>query len=102
MKFQVVLVAAVALTAGPAMAEGRFALSRDPITGAAGHAGTPSASSPPRSYGVPSATPAPAYRGSTTAKIYSPPATAKPEAFKPYQPYKPASVYGADAKKKRY
>jgi len=102
MRFQVVLVAAMALTAGPAMAEGRFALSRDPITGAAGHAGTPSASSPPRSYGVAPATPAPAYRGPTTAKIYSPPEAAKPETFKPYQPYKPGSAFGPDAKKKRY
>ena len=102
MKFQVVLMVSVALAAGPAMAQSRFAVARDPITGAAGRAGSPSPYAAPRSYGVPPATPAPAYKGSTTAKIYSPPAAAKPETFKPYQPYKPSSVFGPDAKKKRY
>jgi len=90
MKLQVAIVAAVVLAAGPAFAE--FGSYRPKSA----------APKPTSGYGVPPATPAPAYKGPTTSRIYSPPATPKAEPFKPYEPYKPSSVYGPDAKKKRY
>ena len=100
MKLEVALVAVTALLAGsaaPAMAQGSFSPYQPKATF------TPGGMAPPRpasGYGAPSVPAAPAYGGSTTARIYGPPATPKAEPFKPYTPYKPASVFGPDKKKR--
>ncbi|WP_296599829.1 hypothetical protein [Phenylobacterium sp.] len=93
MKLRVVIAAALIAAAGPAMAE----------TGSRCNfaTGCPQGMAKPKSYGLPGSTPAPAYRGPTTAPMYGAPEPPKPEAFKPYQPYKPASVFGPEPKKKR-
>jgi len=99
MKLEVAIMAALVMAAGPAAAEGSFASGRPKATWTPGGMAAPK---PSPGYGLPSATPAPAYKGPTTSRIYGPPATPKAEPFKPYEPYKPSSVYGQDAKKKRY
>ncbi|TAJ73313.1 MAG: hypothetical protein EPO51_06660 [Phenylobacterium sp.] len=98
MKLAIGVIAVLALAAGPTWAQQASWGSKPHNSWTPGGAPKPSA---PKSYGVPSATPAPAYSGRTTAKIYGPPATPKAEPFKPYQPYKPSSVFGPDGKKTR-
>lgn len=98
MKLNVVLIAAAlvaTVSVGSALAQGSFSSNRPKTTWTSGA---------PRTqpyYGVPATPATPAYGGSTTARIYGPPATPKAERFKPYEPYKPASVFGPDGKKKR-
>jgi len=99
MKLQVVFAAAAIVAAGPAMAGN---LTRSGCNFATGCPRAQAAKPP--NYGVPQPTPAPAYRGPTTSKIYGAPEPPKPESFKPYEPYnqyKPASVFGPEPKKKR-
>jgi len=90
------LVLGVALASGPAMAQ--VDMPKATFTPGGGYKPKPAPSS---SYGVPM--PKPGATMGRTPGAYGPPAPASgPETFKPYQPYKPASVFGpADPKKKR-
>lgn len=99
MKLQVVLLAAATLAAGPAMAE--TAGSTHPrCSWTTGGCPQARAAAKPRSYGVPQPTPAPAYRGPTTSKIYGAPEPPKPETFKPYKPYTGGSVYSQPSRQR--
>lgn len=96
MKLQVVFAAAAIMAAGPAMAE-PGSLTR----GCNFATGCPRAqAAKPPSYGVPQPTPAPAYRGPTTSKIYGAPEPPKPETFKPYKPYTGGSVYSQPSRQR--
>lgn len=98
MKLQIATIAALALAAGPAAAE--FG-SGKPNNSWGSRTPTGAPSRPSSGFGVPASNAAPAYGGSTTARIYGPPATPKAEPFKPYQPYKPSNVFGPDSQKKK-
>ena len=94
MKMQLtVLTLLAAAAAGPALTQGSF--SGPPKSGWNGGAAKPSAY---KTY-VPPAAAAPI--GSATGRIYEPPKAATPPVFKPYEPYKPKSLFGPDGKPKR-
>jgi hypothetical protein len=76
-----------ALAAGPIRAQGSF-------QGPPKRPGTFSSPSPTPSYSLPQ----PRTYGAPQQKTYGAPEPKKPEAFKPYEPYKPKSVFGPDGK----
>lgn len=101
MRRQILLMAALALGAGPAAAEGTFGVPKSKATwSSSGATAGTSAWKPSPGYGAPVTSPSTVNRGASTARIYSPPSAPKAEPFKPYEPYKPRSVFGPDSKKK--
>jgi len=92
LKLIIIATAALALAAGPALAQGSFNNGKKP-------AGAWRPAKPTTSLGDSSIyrSPSSTYGSSPTAptaKIYGAPEPPKPQGFKPYQPYKPTSVYG--------
>jgi hypothetical protein len=88
MQLTAALTLTIAATTGPALAQGTFSPNKPKAPWTAGAPRpaptlgyTPAA---PKTYGVPQ------------AKIYGAPEPAKPVPFKPYEPYKPKSIFGAD------
>jgi len=101
MNLWTVSVLALALSAGPAAAQGSFG-AKPKQTWSPGSPGT---STPkPKGYGVP-APGAPTTPGArTTPKVYGAPEAPSSPGFKPYEGYKSqpgTSIFGPDGKKKR-
>lgn len=97
MKLRVVILAAAVAAASIAAAGSAMAEIGSRCNFATG---CPDGLPKPKSYSLPGNTPAPAYRGPTTAPMSGAPEPPKPKAFKPYEPYKPASVFGPEPRKK--
>lgn len=97
MKYAIGLIAALALVAGPAAAQGTFGSQpRQTFNPGGATASSPSgAPSRPSSYGAPAASGGPSSRYQSPQRIYGAPEAPKAEGFKPYKPFTGSSTYAS-------
>ncbi len=97
MKRAIGLIAALALVAGPAAAQGTFGSQPRQTFNPGGAIGQSPSGAPsrPSTYGAPAASSGPSSRYQSPQRIYGAPEAPKAEGFKPYKPFTGGSTYAS-------